>query len=78
MDCAFKYDFGDFNSTQGGKMRRLLTLLTATVMMMSLVLILGCSEQEKDSLTRVKDQGEISFAMSGGYPPFNFYNEKNC
>jgi len=58
-------------------MRRLLTLLAATVMMMSLVLVLGCSEKEKDSLTRVKDKGEISFAMSGGYPPFNFYNEKN-
>lgn len=29
------------------------------------------------SLQRVKDAGEISFAMSGGYPPFNFYNEEN-
>ncbi len=28
-----------------------------------------------DSLQRVLDKGEISFAMSGGYPPFNYYNE---
>ncbi|AZO94338.1 transporter substrate-binding domain-containing protein [Halocella sp. SP3-1] len=29
------------------------------------------------SLTEVIEKGEISFAMSGGYPPFNFYNEHN-
>ncbi|MDW7674004.1 MAG: transporter substrate-binding domain-containing protein [Bacillota bacterium] len=30
-----------------------------------------------DSLQRVLDAGEITFAMSGGYPPFNYYNESN-
>lgn len=39
--------------------------------------VVGCSEEKVDSLTRVKKAGEISFAMSGGYPPFNFYNTKN-
>ena len=27
------------------------------------------------SLQRVKDAGEIKFAMSGGYPPFNYFTE---
>lgn len=27
------------------------------------------------SLQRVKDAGEIQFAMSGGYPPFNYFTE---
>ena len=28
-----------------------------------------------DSLQRVKDEGKIKFAMSGGYPPFNYFTE---
>lgn len=30
-----------------------------------------------NSLKRVKKAEEISFAMSGAYPPFNYYNDKN-
>lgn len=30
-----------------------------------------------DSWKRVKRAGEIRFAMSGGYPPFNYYNDQN-
>ncbi len=30
-------------------------------------------EATDDSLQRVLDAGEITFAMSGGYPPFNFF-----
>lgn len=39
----------------------------------------GCasSPAEEDSLERVLSAGQISFAMSGGYPPFNFYDEDN-
>jgi ABC-type amino acid transport substrate-binding protein len=34
-------------------------------------------EAAKDnSLQRVKDAGEITFAMSGGYPPFNYFNDE--
>lgn len=29
------------------------------------------------SLQRVKEAGEITFAMSGGYPPFNYFNEQD-
>lgn len=39
----------------------------------------GCGQKDKsdNSLERVKEAGEISFSMSGGYPPFNYYNDKN-
>lgn len=48
-------------------------LLTALLMVLP-----GCGQEKSaDSLQRVKDAGEISFAMSGGYPPFNFYNKQN-
>lgn len=30
---------------------------------------------DDDSLQRVKDAGKIKFAMSGGYPPFNYFTE---
>ncbi|MBC16693.1 Extracellular solute-binding protein family 3 [Pseudodesulfovibrio profundus] len=53
---------------------RMLAVLAVTVCIFALA---GCSDEEVDSLTRVKDKGEISFAMSGGYPPFNFYNDSN-
>jgi polar amino acid transport system substrate-binding protein len=53
---------------------RSLAALTATLLLLGLA---ACSETEADSLQRVKKAGEISFAMSGGYPPFNFYSENN-
>jgi polar amino acid transport system substrate-binding protein len=47
-------------------------------MIVSLSLFIGaCSNEPENSLERVTKAGEISFAMSGGYPPFNFYNDKN-
>ena len=30
-----------------------------------------------DDLQNIKDRGEVSFAMSGQYPPFNFVDERN-
>ncbi|QJB56643.1 ABC transporter substrate-binding protein [Pseudodesulfovibrio sp. zrk46] len=52
------------------------SLATLAVTLFVLMLA-GCSEEQKDSLARVTEAGEISFAMSGGYPPFNFYNDNN-
>lgn len=52
-------------------------MLAAIAVTLFVFLFAGCAEEKKDSLTRVKDAGEISFAMSGGYPPFNFYNDNN-
>jgi polar amino acid transport system substrate-binding protein len=58
--------------------KRSLLLLALISMVLSAFLLSGCAKSsEKDSLKRVKSAGEMSFAMSGGYPPFNFYNDKN-
>lgn len=56
------------------RMRLFLAVLAVTLVA---TVLGGCSEEQTDSLTRVNEAGEISFAMSGGYPPFNFYNDNN-
>lgn len=59
-------------------MRQLRTIaLFFAVLALSAFALTGCDDGPADSLTRVKDAGEISFAMSGGYPPFNFYDTEN-
>lgn len=35
------------------------------------------SNATDESLERVKEKGEITFAMSGGYRPFNYFNDKD-
>jgi polar amino acid transport system substrate-binding protein len=51
--------------------------LAAAVVSIFFLGLVSCSDTTVDSLERVRKAGEISFAMSGGYPPFNFYNENN-
>lgn len=52
-------------------------LLAGAVVSFLFLGLVGCSDTKVDSLERVRKAGEISFAMSGGYPPFNFFNESN-
>ncbi|WP_291328092.1 ABC transporter substrate-binding protein [Desulfovibrio sp. UCD-KL4C] len=58
-------------------MRHFKCLYLAVFVLFVAVAIAGCSKQEKTGLEKVKETGEISFAMSGGYPPFNFFNKTN-
>jgi len=58
-------------------MQQIRLMLAAFAVTLLTFMLIGCSENNKDSLPRVKEAGEISFAMSGGYPPFNFYNDNN-
>lgn len=58
-------------------MKLIRTLLAALAVTLSVTMLAGCSEESTDSLARVQKAGEVSFAMSGGYPPFNFYNDQN-
>ncbi|MFZ5945264.1 MAG: ABC transporter substrate-binding protein [Bacillota bacterium] len=58
------------------KYRKLLPFMFIALLAVTLVFS-GCGQKEGDSLSRVKDAGKISFAMSGGYPPFNYYDDKN-
>ncbi|WP_461209449.1 ABC transporter substrate-binding protein [Desulfocurvus sp. DL9XJH121] len=55
-------------------LKRMMPLFFVVIVALALA---GCNEEKTDSLSRVKKAGEISFAMSGGYPPFNFFNDKN-
>ncbi len=41
------------------------------------VVVFGCSSGAGNTYEEVKERGYISFAMSGGYPPFNYYNDNN-
>ena len=47
------------------------------LMIISFVLFQACSADKGDSLTRIRNAGQISFAMEGTYPPFSFYTVKN-
>ncbi|WP_285905817.1 ABC transporter substrate-binding protein [Pseudodesulfovibrio pelocollis] len=58
-------------------MKTIVRLLVASAASLLLLGLVACSDTEKDSLERVRKAGKISFAMSGGYPPFNFYSENN-
>lgn len=58
-------------------MKSIRFMLAAFAVTLLMFVLAGCSDENKDSLSRVKDSGEVSFAMSGGYPPFNYYNDNN-
>lgn len=58
-------------------MKTIVRLLVAAAASIFLLGLVSCSDKEVDSLERVRKAGEISFAMSGGYPPFNFYSDSN-
>lgn len=58
-------------------MKTIVRLLAAVAVSFFLFGLVACSDKEVDSLERVRKAGEISFAMSGGYPPFNFYSDSN-
>ena len=48
-----------------------------TVVVACLLIFSFSATIEANSLEKVKQEGEISFAMSGAYPPFNYYNDQN-
>ncbi len=53
-------------------------MLIVLTIMCTFLIILGCSKDNPQTdLSKIKKKGEISFAMSGGYPPFNYFNNKN-
>lgn len=52
------------------------------ISLMLLVATTGCGASKNDATTKttldgVKDNGKLTFAMSGQYPPFNYFNEDN-
>ncbi len=54
-----------------------LFLMLALLFVLSLAFV-GCAQEEpSDSLDRVMTAGEITVVGSGGYPPFNFFDEND-
>jgi polar amino acid transport system substrate-binding protein len=47
------------------------------LIMISFVLFAACSTDKGDSLNRIRNAGQIRFAMEGTYPPFSFFTDKN-
>lgn len=44
-------------------------------LVLSMVFVLGACGKDTSTLAEVKEKGELSFAMTGQYPPFNFSND---
>lgn len=45
---------------------------------LSATILAGCSgSKSADTLDEIKKRGEVTFAMSGGYPPFNSYDKED-
>lgn len=44
-------------------------------LLMIAVLFTSCKNKDQTTMEKIKKNGEMSFAMTGGYPPFNFINE---
>lgn len=60
-------------------MRRNVKLVSFLIMLCFAFVMMGCGQgdQTDNALQRVKDAGEIKLSMSGGYPPFNYYDDQN-
>jgi len=43
------------------------------VLGMCMMILVGCSNES--TMKQIEDSGEMTFAMTGGYPPFNYMND---
>lgn len=51
-------------------------ILTFCVSVFMLGMFSGCGqEQNKSTLNEIKDKGEMTYALTGAYPPFNYIDE---
>lgn len=51
--------------------KHIVTILIITM----LVVLSGCNKKNETTLEKIKDKGELSFAMTGAYPPFNYIDD---
>lgn len=38
-------------------------------------LLTGCSGEDKSTMSKIEEKGEITYALTGAYPPFNYIDE---
>ena len=56
--------------------KRISIVVIVALLACSLMLITtGCQQDRGDSLSRVLDSGKLTVVGSGGYPPFNYFND---
>ncbi|MFZ5827472.1 MAG: ABC transporter substrate-binding protein [Bacillota bacterium] len=58
-------------------MTRRFIIVVTLLFALSATLLAGCSSSSGDTLDEIKKRGEVTFAMSGGYPPFNFRDKED-
>jgi polar amino acid transport system substrate-binding protein len=51
-------------------------MVVALALFSLLVTLTSCNSKEETTLEKVEKNGEMTFAMTGGYPPFNFINDE--
>lgn len=53
--------------------KRILTLFMSVLMISAVV---GCGvNDDRSTLTKIKEKGKFTYALTGAYPPFNYMNE---
>lgn len=58
-------------------MKKNLKKLIGIALAMSIVTAFGgCGNDKKTTLEKIQEKGEMTFAMTGAYPPFNFINNE--
>lgn len=50
------------------------TIVLGLVLSLMMVVV-GCSNEPETTMAKVNESEEMTFAMTGGYPPFNFIND---
>ena len=45
------------------------------LILLTLLLLTACSKEEETTFETIQETGEMTFAMTGAYPPFNFIDE---
>jgi polar amino acid transport system substrate-binding protein len=45
------------------------------VSIVTVVLLAGCKKEDQSTYNEIMDKGEMTFAMSGAYPPFNYIDD---
>ncbi|MCY1153047.1 MAG: transporter substrate-binding domain-containing protein [Sphaerochaetaceae bacterium] len=51
-------------------------MVVALALFSLLVTLTSCNSKDETTLEKVERKGEMTFAMTGGYPPFNFINDE--
>ncbi len=51
-------------------------IVLGAIFTLLLVTLIGCQSSDETTYAKIQDAGEMTFAMTGAYPPFNFIDEE--